>query len=812
MISTSDAVAPVIVCPANATVECGPQACTDPVCTGMATATDNCGGAAITFSDSSTPGCGNTEVITRTWTATDDCGNQSSCAQTISVVDTTPPVLAGVPDDLELNCLDEIPAPANVTVSDICDTDPDLDYSEDVDDSACPVVITRTWTGSDACGNEVSDSQTITIGDDTAPVIDPLPTQIYVECDELDDLTITATDDCGEPEITFEDVLFSGGCLGVLHRTWYATDECGNVATAIQYITITDTTPPVIMGVGSDMDLDCTETAEMPVVTTSDNCGNEVVLEFNEEIVLGNCPQNYTVIWTWTATDFCLNVAEESMTIVYSDTTPPSFDEAPQDAAYSCEEIVPVSDEPIVSDDCGTVTVTFGENIIEGDCPQSFTIVRTWTAIDECGNASEHIQNIQISDEIDPEFTFVPAGVTIDCDEEIPTDMATADDNCGNVVVTFVDDYILTECETEFTIIRTFYAEDECENVSTAEQVIVIEDNDAPILSDSPADLILDCEADVPAPPVLTAFDECEGEVDVEFSETFEGDFPDPEAENDCVLIQPSSIHYNPDWAVWLQSLPIEYQFYELVEGSWKDYADGSAHLEVKVVSTDNANAGWNIDVWFYNGSDWDTWSNQGFPTDYKDDFDEAGLNYLDWMYYLMNNDLAIMSGWGDFEGSLLNLQHAPSSNYYGYQVGVAANNVNSNYGSGGWFTYDGILIDASSDYNEEVNAAGDFAFEHDCCLQYEIIWTWTATDCAGNSATEEMVVSFEDLGGINPNPIAPCPTDFNGNGGVGSDDLLVFLSEFGCSQNCACDLDGDGDVDTSDMLIFLPSFGSHCD
>ena len=36
-------------------------------------------------------GCGASYVMTRTWTATDDCGNATSATQTITIVDTTGP-------------------------------------------------------------------------------------------------------------------------------------------------------------------------------------------------------------------------------------------------------------------------------------------------------------------------------------------------------------------------------------------------------------------------------------------------------------------------------------------------------------------------------------------------------------------------------------------------------------------------------------------------------------------------------------------------------------------------------------------------
>ncbi len=62
---------------------------------GRATATDNCDPApVVTWADSITPGaCPQELVITRTWTATDHCGNSVSCVQTITVVDTTPPTI-----------------------------------------------------------------------------------------------------------------------------------------------------------------------------------------------------------------------------------------------------------------------------------------------------------------------------------------------------------------------------------------------------------------------------------------------------------------------------------------------------------------------------------------------------------------------------------------------------------------------------------------------------------------------------------------------------------------------------------------------
>jgi parallel beta-helix repeat protein len=92
LIMAYDTTPPTITCPPDVTLEC--PADTSTSTTGVATATDDWDDwPAITASDNITPGCGNTEIIVRTWTATDASNNSSSCIQTIMVVDTTAPVI-----------------------------------------------------------------------------------------------------------------------------------------------------------------------------------------------------------------------------------------------------------------------------------------------------------------------------------------------------------------------------------------------------------------------------------------------------------------------------------------------------------------------------------------------------------------------------------------------------------------------------------------------------------------------------------------------------------------------------------------------
>jgi hypothetical protein len=104
LITVDDDIVPTITCPGDTTVNCTEGI--TPGQLGRATATDNCDVlvANITFNDVTLPGgCAAERTIERTWTATDACGNMSTCLQTIMVQDTTPPVVL-CPSDTTINC------------------------------------------------------------------------------------------------------------------------------------------------------------------------------------------------------------------------------------------------------------------------------------------------------------------------------------------------------------------------------------------------------------------------------------------------------------------------------------------------------------------------------------------------------------------------------------------------------------------------------------------------------------------------------------------------------------------------------------
>jgi hypothetical protein len=103
-------------------------------------------------------------TINRTWTATDDCGNSSTCEQTIKIRDDAPPVISALPAPTTIEC----PATPSFTIptaTDECDDMPSLSFNDVSVEGPCAgdYSVTRTWTATDACGNASTASQTINV-------------------------------------------------------------------------------------------------------------------------------------------------------------------------------------------------------------------------------------------------------------------------------------------------------------------------------------------------------------------------------------------------------------------------------------------------------------------------------------------------------------------------------------------------------------------------------------------------------------------------------------------------------------------------
>ena len=189
---------------------------------------------------------------------------------------------------------------------------------------------------------------------------------------------------------------------------------------------------------------------------------------------MGDCEGNYVVTRTFTAVDACGNTSVAVQTVTVEDTTAPALTVG-ADATIECDEEIPA--EEFTVSDLSEVDVDVTEEIIAGDCPQAMTIVRTYTATDACGNSTSLEQTIEIVDTTAPIFTYTPPAVTINYaaeGDDISTPFAIVVDNCDENAGYTVEETILVNTASEFTVERLYTAFDACGNTTTFTQTATL--------------------------------------------------------------------------------------------------------------------------------------------------------------------------------------------------------------------------------------------------------------------------------------------------------------------------------------------------
>ncbi|MFT5567326.1 MAG: hypothetical protein ACI81Y_002279, partial [Glaciecola sp.] len=518
-ITINDTVAPVVAfSPADETIECD-----DTIPSGAATFTDNCDDDLTVTMTETDSGDACSLIITRTWTATDNCGNATSTTQTITINDTVAPIVISSPANATIECDDAIPG-GEAEFIDSCDDDLTITFGEVESGDGCPLVITRTWTATDDCGNTTSTTQVITINDTTAPILTLDPADVSIECDgDLPADEAMFSDNCDDDlTYSFNEVTSSTSCPIIITRTWTATDDCGNMESATQVITIDDTIVPVVTFTPADVNLDCSDDLPSTAATFADACDDTLDVDANDETTTVDCLT--IIVRTWTATDNCNNSVSTSQTITVTDYIDPSIS-APADANVYCGDAYldpTITGTATATDNCGAPMVTYSDDPVTGSCPM--VIVRTWLATDDCGNTSTADQLITITDEVAPVLT-IPANITVSCEDSTEPSVAgsaNAIDGCDDdVTVTFSDGPISGSCPYTFT--RTWMATDNCGNTATAIQFITLVDNTAPELIDVPGDVTIECGEAEPEIPSIIAIDNCDMDVNVVFEQMQSG-------------------------------------------------------------------------------------------------------------------------------------------------------------------------------------------------------------------------------------------------------------------------------------------------
>ncbi len=282
-VTVVDTTAPVFgTCPSSpATIPVGAN-CKGliPDLVALAAASDGCGGSVVITQDPLAGAEVGPGMHTVTLTAADAASNTSTCLVSVTVADTTAPVIAGCPANIT-QAADTGTCGAAVswtppTASDNCAV---TQFTSNFapGDTFPKGLTTVTYTAKDAADNSVTCSFTVTVTDTQPPVIVCPGNQTLVAdaaCSALVPAITptTLSDNCTSVSFVQSPAAGSPVGLGDTTITLTATDGAALTATCTLTLTVVDQTAPVITSASAAPT--CVGTGNVTITATATDCGS----------------------------------------------------------------------------------------------------------------------------------------------------------------------------------------------------------------------------------------------------------------------------------------------------------------------------------------------------------------------------------------------------------------------------------------------------------------------------------------------------------------------------------------------------------
>jgi len=300
----------------------------------------------------------------------------------------------------------------------------------------------------------LSDGTDVVAGDLTYVTIDPIAPEIicddiFVEIEEgenvtysIDDYTLNYSDNCAIQDIVASQYTFNASHEGFNAIVVTVTDSNGNESSCAATVNITvtdiedpaDTTPPEInlnliaetdqcssvdlsqlemfangtLNSSDEQDLfdyylDAFDTMLL-TPSVSDNSGNVMLIAESMDVEMNNlsCPEIARITINYSALDGAGNASLGTVAPYLSiiDNVAPEISGLDAALAVSSPNDIPVPSGDEIASDCQTSTVSHEDIIMSQDC--GFSIERTYTAVDLCGNTSSFVQTIDVFDYEEP--------------------------------------------------------------------------------------------------------------------------------------------------------------------------------------------------------------------------------------------------------------------------------------------------------------------------------------------------------------------------------------------------------------------------
>ncbi|MEZ4984111.1 MAG: cohesin domain-containing protein [Saprospiraceae bacterium] len=418
----------------------------------------------------------------------DECGNISTCATTVTVVDDLRPIAAC--DDLVLV---SIPTSGYALV-------PASTFNEGSSDNCGPVFIKAKRNIGNACDGANGDDSSQQPG--------------YQEW--FDDRVIFCCSDIPQNPISVTlrvyEVNPGTGPVNPARETGNG-DLAGHFTDCQSVVSLQDAVAPVFSYCPQPVTIQCQDDREnlslygSPVI--QDNCG--YTLDSTTVVTLNEC-QRGNIVRTWTAADIYGNTSSCSQTITVANNVvlqeshidwPDNIDLHECGASAAIEDLPLASQGPVINfDGCGTVAINMTEatfNSVPGVC---FKVLRTWTVIDWCHFDGETLtgpgrytftQIIKVIDDEDPVITCPPpvsVNVGPDCQTaQVTLGLPTAEDCSSQITFTNDSPYATSSGANASgnypvgtTTVR-FYANDGCTNNAACTTTVTVADTKAPTIA-----------------------------------------------------------------------------------------------------------------------------------------------------------------------------------------------------------------------------------------------------------------------------------------------------------------------------------------
>jgi hypothetical protein len=302
----------------------------------------------------------------------------------------------------------------------------------------------------------------------------------------------------------------------------FCFESCDMVCAGNAAVTPNDMTPPTIdMPVPDDVTLECDDIVPpLAALDASDACDANATtttgLPTQTSVLMGCAGRILTR--RWTVTDCAGNTTTAQQTITIADTTPPTINANPPATITAQCGSVPAPAALAASDNCDASITSTGlptdmASGSGGPCG-ALTIIRRWTVTDCSGNSRTRTQVITLTDNTAPVFSApLPANITVSCGSVPAAVPIPATDACDPLVTMSaapIDNTAgLNACGIG-QIIRSWTVTDCSGNTATRTQQITVTDNVFPTITGAiPPGITLQCGTPLPIGVPLAATDNC---------------------------------------------------------------------------------------------------------------------------------------------------------------------------------------------------------------------------------------------------------------------------------------------------------------